>query len=264
MQVDLNYLKHTFFYFDEPVLYTLENEKTIKIYPVSMRESEFFLNSKDILEIDKNSIPDVKIIQMSYLQFLGEVVLQNKENIQKLLNILKICLKFNDPYLFLGKDKKVILVDKEKDIIINSKDFDNIKQIILYQNIIDYDDEYVNPELKKKLDEEAYLKSRNIEIPSLERKIAIITAHTGILKSTQLDMTYRSHSLLFKEVYEESEYITLYPLMAYSGNANKVDKWIYKTKKEKFANQVVSVSNFNKQAGGNGNIQQKIINNKEE
>ena len=264
VSIDLNYLKHNFFYFDEPVEYSLENHQTIKIYPVPLRQSEYFLNSKDILEVDKNSMPDVKIIQMSYLQFLVEVLLQNDINKSKFLNILKICLKFETPLLGLDENKKIVLADRNMDVVINSKEFDDIKRIILYQNIVDYDDEYVNPELKKKLDEEAYLKSRNIEIPSLERKIAIITAHTGISKLSQLEMTYRSHSLLFQEVYEESEFNTLYPLRAFSGNADKVEKWIYKNKKEKFADQVVSVSNFNKQAGGNGNVQQKIINNKEE
>lgn len=264
MSINLDYLKRNFFYFDEPVEYTLENGQKVKIYPVSTRESEYFLSSKDILEFDKNSLPDVSIIQMSYLQFLKEILLEKEENKQKLYNILKICLHFNNPYLITKERKKVFLIDKSQNLTISSKDFDDIKRIILYQNIIDYDDEYVNPELQKKLNEEAYLKSRNIEIPSLERKIAIITAHTGIPKSLQLQMTYRSHSLLFQEVYEESEYVTLYPLRAYSGNTDKIDKWIYKRKKEKFADQVISVSNFNKQAGGNGNVQQKIINNKEE
>lgn len=264
MSVDINYLKHNFFYFDKPVDYILENKSELKIYPVSLRESEFFLSSKDILEVDKNSFPDVKIIQMSYLQFLNDILLHEEVNKQKLFNILKICLKFENPYLILGKNKKNYLIDKNQGIIINSKEFDDIKRIILYQNIVDYDDEYINPELKRKLNEELYLKNKNIDIPSLERKIAIITAHTGLSKLDQLEMTYRSHSLLFDEVYAETEYVTLYPLAAYCGKTDKVDKWIYKIKKEKFADQVVSVGNFNKQAGGDGNIQQKIINNKEE
>lgn len=260
MSVDIEYLTRAFFYFDEPVNYKLNENNLIRINPISVRNSEIFLSSINILQIDKNSLPDVKIIQMSYLQFLLEKVLIDEINKQKFLNILILCLGINNPFIFLDEYKRPIIMDKERQIIINSKQFDDIKRIILYQNIVNYDDEYVNPELKENLDETMRLKNKNIEIPSLERKIAIITAHTGLTKEYQLNMTYRSHSLLFNEVFEETEYSTLYPLAVLGGNSDKADKWIYKQKRDKFENQVVSVSNFNKQAGGNGNVSQKITN----
>ena len=260
MSVDIEYLTRAFFYFDEPVDYKLDENTSIKIKPVSVRNSEIFLSSINILQIDKNSLPDVKIIQMSYLQFLFEKQLNNAINRQKLFNILFLCLNFKNPSIVLDKNKKPLIFDKEKNILINSSQFDDIKKIILYQNIIGYDDEYINPELKKSLEESAKLKSRNIDIPTLERKIAIITAHTGISKIEQLNMTYRSHSLLFDEVHGETEYTTLYPVAAFAGKADKIDRWIYKQKKNKFEDQVVSVSSFNKQAGGDGNVGRKTIN----
>ena len=70
VSVDINILSRLYFPFDEPVPYILNKSLSIKIYPISLRNSEFFLSSKDILEIDKNSIPDPKIIQMTYLKFL--------------------------------------------------------------------------------------------------------------------------------------------------------------------------------------------------
>ena len=260
VSVDIDYLTRCFFYFDKPVNYTLKNGVKIEITPVLLTDSEFFLSSMDVLRIDKNSIPDVKIIQMSYLQFLYNTILEDKISKQKLFNILNICLKLKMPYILEGKDSKVYLVDKETGIVIDSKEFDDIKKIILYQNIIDYDDEYVNPEFQRNIDETFRLKNRNVEVPTLERKMAIITAHTGISKKEQMEMTYRSHSILFQEVYEETEYVTLFPIMAINGNADKMERWIYKTKKNKFEDQVVSVSKFNEQAGGNGQVAQKIVN----
>lgn len=260
VSIDINYLTRCFFYFDKPVIYTLKNGKKIEINPVLLTDGEYFLSSIDILKIDKNSIPDVKMIQMSYLQFLYETILKDKVSKQKLFNILNICLKLKMPYILEEKDNKVYLVDKETGIVIDSKEFDDIKRIILYQNIVDYDDEYVNPEFQKNIDEALRLKNRNVEAPTLERKMAIITAHTGISKKEQMEMTYRTHSLLFQEVYEETEYTTLYPIMAIGGNADKMEKWIYKIKKNKFEDQVVSVSKFNEQAGGNGQVTQKIVN----
>ena len=261
MPFDLDYLKRNFFYFDLPVDYSLGPNSTLKIYPVSVKDSEYFLYSKGILDIDKNSLPDVKIIQMSYLQFVFEYLMKDKENLQKLVNILFLCLHFNKPFFNFDENGKILLIDKELNVVINEKQFDDIRSIILYQNLIDYDDEYINPELKAKLDEAQYLKSRNIVAPSLERKIAIITAHTGIDKKSQLEMTYRSHTLLFQEVYEETEYTTMYPILFMFGNADKTEQWIYKKKKGKFADQTISVSDYNKQAGGLGEVSQKIVNN---
>lgn len=266
MNLDINYLTRTFFYFDKPVNYLLDKNNYIKIFPVMLEDSEIFLSSMDILTIDKNSIPDTKIIQMSYLQFLFEKQLQDRINQQKLLNILILCLKMKRPSIKLDRNNRPIIIDlNENNIVnINSKQFDEIKRIILYQNLIDYDDEYINPELKKNIEESNYLKNRNIEVPTLERKIAIITAHTGISKQEQLKMTYRSHSLLFDEVYEETEYTTLYPLAVFGGETDKIEKWIYKQKKGKFDGKVVSVSSYNKQAGGDGNVGQRIINQNKE
>ena len=69
--------------------------------------------------------------------------------------------------------------------------------------LANFNDDYINPDLKKSMNEQDELKFKNIEIPSLERKIAIISSHTGILPKEQFDMTLRSHSLLFKEVASE-------------------------------------------------------------
>lgn len=259
VSVDINYLTRTCFYFDEPVKYKLNENQFIDIYPVNLKESEYFLSSIDILKIDKNSLPDIKIIQMSYLQFLYEYQLKTAIDKQKLFNILHICLKLTSPLLIPDNNGRIVLIDEKQKVVINAKQFDDIKRIILYQNIIDYDDEYVNPEFQKNIQASAMLKNRNVEAPNLERRMAIITAHTGISKKEQMDMTYRSHSLLFQEVYEETEYTTLYPVMAFGGKADKMERWIYKTKKNKFEDQVISVSKFNEQAGGNGQVSQRII-----
>ena len=260
VSVDIDYLTRACFYFDEPVKYKLNEKQIIEIHPVFLRDSEFFLSSVNILKIDKNSIPDAKIIQMPYLQFLYEEVLKDEINKQKLFNILNICLKLSSPFIVYDNNKRPFLIDESQKIIINAKQFDEIKRIILYQNFSEYSDDYINPEFQKNIQDAQELKNRNIEAPNLERRMAIITAHTGISKKEQMEMTYRSHSILFQEVYEETEYVTLFPIMAINGNADKIERLIYKTKKNKFEDQVVSVSKFNEQAGGNGQVTQKIVN----
>ena len=252
MKIDIDFYKKAYFYFDKPVDYQIK-DKLIKIYPVAVEDSEVFLSSMNILMVDKNSSPSVEIIQMSYLEFIYKILFQDQTNIDRFVNILKYCLHINSPYIGFNENDKPYLVDKENDILIGPKDFDNIKRLILYQNLIHYDDEYINPEAKKAMDELDALRNANIELPSIERKMAIITAHCGISKQEQMNMTYRSHSLLFEEVYGEVEFETTRPIWLYAGKGNEIDHWIFKKKKDKFDGYMTTTESYAQSMGADKN-----------
>lgn len=259
MSVNISFLTQNYFYFDKPVPYRV-NHGAILINPISVISSEVFLNSFDILTIDKNVIPDPKIIQMSYLEFLCVVLFSEEENVEKFINILNLCLGVESPMIKWTEDKKPLIFDEKSKIEINHIQFEDIKQIILYQNFINYDDEYINPDLKKAMDEVDELKYKNIEPINIERKIAIITSHTGLSKKEQLEMSYRSHTALFEEVYGEVEYNALKSVATFGGKGEEV-QWIYKKKQGKFDNYVKSVESYNKDMGGNQSIKQLNIEN---
>lgn len=261
MKINIDFYKRAYFYFDKPVDYPIK-DKLIKIYPIMVEDSEVFLSSMNILMVDKNSSPSVEIIQMSYLEFIYKVLFQDQTNIDRFMNILKYCLHINSPYIGFDENNKPYLVDKENDILIGPKDFENIKRLILYQNLIRYDDEYVNPELKAMMNEIDELKNKGIDSPTIERRIAIITAHCGLSKQEQLKMTYRSHSLLFEEVYGEVEYTTLRPIALFDGNGDKIDNWIYKKKKDKFDGYVTDADKYSASMGGQYNAIQSTNTNR--
>ena len=55
-------------------------------------------------------------------------------------------MKKNKYYLtgiWYDENQKPFLKDKDTDIVIKSKDFENIRRLILYQNLVHYDDEYI-------------------------------------------------------------------------------------------------------------------------
>ena len=253
--LNLDLYRKAYFYFDLPVEYKIK-DKTLLIYPVTVKDSEIFLSSMSVIGIDKNSVDSVEIIQMSYLDFIYKVLFQEQINISKFLNILKYCLRLENEAVEVGYDvnNKPFLRDKDNEIEIKSKDFENIRRIILYQNLIHYDDEYINPEAKKAMNELDALRNANIELPSIERKMAIITAHCGISKQEQMNMTYRSHSLLFEEVYGEVEFETTRPILLYAGKGNEMDHWIYKKKKGKFDGYFQSVKQYTEKMGGDSAI----------
>lgn len=252
MSVDFNALEKEYFYFDKPVPYVLDEEHTLLITPIMVMDSEIFLSSLPIISFDKDNVPDPRIIQMSYLQFIVEVLFQKKSNIQALINLCKLCLGIDKLGLYQNEMKRYFLVDQDTGAKISQKQFDEIRRIILKQNIADYDDEYINPELKKALNETKELKNKYIDIPTIERKIAIITSHCGLPKREQLKMTYRSHNLLFQEVCGEVEYTTITPAVLFAGKKGEIKHWIFKKKKGKFDDGVISVADYNKSIGGNG------------
>ena len=256
MGVNLNIelYKKAYFYFDRPAEYQLKDKKIVCIYPIAVKDSEIFLSSMSVISIDKNSSDSVEIIQMSYLDFIYKILFQDEINIDKFSNILKYCLHINKFAIGYDDNNKPYLNDVESDIVIKYKDFENIRRIILYQNILRYDDEYVNPEIKRMMAEVDAVKNVGIDPPNIERKMAIVTAHCGISKQEQMAMTYRSHCLLFEEVYGEVEFTTVRPIMLYAGKGNEVDHWIYKKKKDKFDGYIVDTDNYAQSMGGDKNV----------
>lgn len=251
--IDLERLTREYFYFDKPVEFELRDKNKIFIYPVSLKDSEIFLSSVNILNIDKNSSPSVEIIQMSYLKFLYTLISKESNAIQQFLNILILCLKLKNPSIIWENEKNPTLYDSELEIKINHNDFEDIRRIILYQNILNFDDEYIDPDLKKSIDKFTEVKNRNIEMPNLERKMAIITTRTGISKAEQINMTYRSHCLLFEEVCAEVEFTTTRAALLFAGSKEKQEHWIYKDKKNKLDKYITYVDDYTKSMGMNEN-----------
>ena len=244
-----------YFTFDEPVPYPIKN-CVINIVPVKLKNKYNFLSSADILSIDKNSYPDVKIIQMSYLQFLCEVILNSKDEKAKELayykfySIMHLCLGIQIPKFYYNENGVNICDDSNPQIIITAKQFDDIRRIIMHQNIPNYDDSYVNPSLQRAMNDTDKLKNKGIEVPTLERQMAIITAHTGLPKKEQLDMTCRSHEMLFEEVCGEVEFTTVRPVALFSGEGKNFDHWIFKKDKNKFDGYITTVDAYAKNIGG--------------
>ena len=228
MAINFEALARQYFYFDDLVPFPLKCGKTLEIRPVFVRDSELFIASCDVIAIDKNSTSSVEIIQMSYLEFITKVLSAEEVNIAKFLNIVRICLGFTRPLWKMDERKRINLYDAEMDITITAKEFEDIRRIILYQNLLDYDDSYISPVLKNAMEETNKLKNKGYVMPNLERRIAIITAHTGLSKREQLDMSYRAHALLFREVCGEVEFTTIRPAALSAGKAKDLEHWIYK------------------------------------
>ena len=244
---------------DQPIpYYTRENQK-IELYPVLTKNSYDFINCYSILTIDKNAIGDVQIIQSSYLQFLLQVVLgkdlftkvaEYSRQYWQFVKIMELCFGLDkiEEQLVIKIDNKGKFVLEIKGVNINYKDFDNIIQIIQYQNIYDYEDERdVNPDYKKAVNEYYSLINRDKEPITLERKISIISAHNGILKKDLLEMTFYSFNSLFNAVVEQVDYMVNKNYEANGAKFKKpIEHFAYRNKKSKYADAFVNKKNIEK------------------
>lgn len=250
--LDIDFYTKKYFYWDKPCIYKKGNHE-ITIYPIKLEDSEEFLNASSVLSIDKDSLASVDIIQMSYLSFIVKVLFkQNKTCVEYLSYILKKCLDMDNPKIGMDSHNKKMIFDDDKDIFITEKEFEDVRRLILYQNILSYDDSYIDPDLKNAIMETNRLRNRDIDFPDVERRMAIITSHCGLTKEYQQNMTYRAHSKLFKEICGDVDFNTTRSIALLNGK--DLEHWIYKKKKDKYSDYIMTLEDYNKSMGGDGNV----------
>lgn len=173
--------------FDEPVSYM-----GLKIYPVRLKEYLFFSYAVDCLLIDKNSIPDAKVISMSYLDYLLSADPSYKYA-EKLGMLIAICMKEdadNIKYRMDERNKYILLVSN---IEIKSGEFEEIKKIILEQNLVEVPDFSIQKEIRDKIEEGKRLRSKTSKnkMGSFEDQLISLSVATGFSLETIYEMTYR-------------------------------------------------------------------------
>lgn len=249
---------------DKPIPYFTRKNQVIELYPVLLKDAYDFLNCYNILTIDKNTVGNIEIIQSSYLQFLLQVVLGKdlfgkveKHSVQywQFITVMRLCFKLD---IKDAEQLKITVNDKGKFLLIvkgieiNYKDFDNIIQLIQYQNIYNYEDESeLNPDFKKAVDEYYALRNKGQEPLTLERKMSIVSAHNGMLKKDLLEMTYYSFEALFNSVVQQIDYVVNKNFEAnFKANGGKlkepIEHFAYRNKKSRYANAFVNKRSIEK------------------
>lgn len=167
--------------FDDPIDY-----KGLLLYPVSIKKINKFLQSSSVLRIQKEYIPDKEIIKMSYLKFLMTNIDKEKEEYGESLTFdllalcFMICMRIEEISirLFIDEDGKTKLI--LNGVEIDENEFDYLRKLILYQNLPNYDDELMNPDLKNDLEEVDKIKNGGEETEDFEHLIANLVIGTGM------------------------------------------------------------------------------------
>lgn len=240
----------------EPIPY-----KDWLIYPIRMYNYFEWMGCYNILDIDKNSLNDIEIIKMSYLQFLLTQIQHDRSFELKLVYILNMCLGLKDDAHITwsiknGEANLLIsdtlvtksgrkIPDENSMRIITAQDFDEIKRIILYQNVIDYSDEYIDPDVKAAMDEYYELKNKDGSSITLEKQIAVVQSANGMTEETIRNMTVRGFQMLFNTIIDKVDY----PInrMAEAQGVkfdHPIEHWAFKKPKDKFSEVFTSFDSF--------------------
>ena len=137
---------------------------------------------------------------MSYLEFLFNLVNVDITYNNSLIEICRLSLGYEKIAIGIHNNKKCLLLcDEENTVkyILTSKEFDDIIKIILNQNNANYDNRYVNPEVRELMEEYYKVRYNNIRTPSLEEKKAYVVSKTGINIVQINDMPYRLFDLIY-------------------------------------------------------------------
>ena len=93
--IDIEQLTLKYFQNSEEVPYKVKKGEPLLIKPILVKDYSIYENSIGILTIDKNSIGDIEIIKMSYLNFILALIQQNEgknDFCNKFYNICELCL----------------------------------------------------------------------------------------------------------------------------------------------------------------------------
>ena len=165
----------------------------------------------NLLKIYKNEINDENVIMMSYLDYIKSICEEESTNMMFSLLITYAIKESIGNYggWTKSKGKNVYAItNQNKNVLfyINNKDFEDIKKIILYQNFYNYDDTYINPEIRKAIEKQRKIEMKGYSSPTLEKQKIFVMGKTGFNKDSLESMTYRMFSQLYKQKVNEDIY----------------------------------------------------------
>ena len=241
--------------------------KGLKIKPITVRDAEVFLDAVEVFKIEKNKIPDIAIIQMSYLEFLMGIIAVDDNCRDAFLWILETTLgmKYDESkkidgdtyapnellaqvisddsafYYINGWDLEVAIKKgrasiKLIDTTLSSSEFDTFRKIILFQNIDGYDDTEMSDDFRRVVEQYYALKFKGIHDPTLEEKMMAVIVSTSYTIDNLVNMPYRTFDKLFDCSIKKVDYMATKMLEPHLKEGASIDHWVFYPEKDKYSN----------------------------
>lgn len=199
---------------DEPV----ELFDGLVLHPVKMRDYITFNVCSSILKINKNSTNDPKVISMSYLDYIIYLMQMEerekepgKPNINEMFLECLILLVTNKDgaeirYGVDGKKKSFIEING---VVLHKKEFDKFRKFILVQNIPDYKEEYINPELEADLKKADEIRNKGKTPCDIEKQMMAVVIGSSLTLEEVKEMTIRKFFIALEMIDKKLHYTIL-------------------------------------------------------
>ena len=243
----------------------------LQIRPVLVRDFFQFNNAKDVLNIEKNKIPNIEIIQMTYLRFLLTIMIEQNGFKEDFLTILALSLgvKYDatkrnpsfepneiltqqtrkgesevwingwDVRFRFNEDKVVLCLYDDEDLVeIDDAQFDDLRKVILFQNIYKYDDTEMSDDFRRVVEEYYRLKNKDIVLPTLEDRLMAVCVSSAYKLEELYTMPLRLFDALLEYSVDKLEYQVnklIVNLAQGKVEGLHLSHWVYKTKKDKYS-----------------------------
>jgi hypothetical protein len=245
-----NTLRDFDYLFDDPITY-----KSLKFYPVPMRDFLKFQYFATCLLLEKDL--SLETIKMTYLEFLYACHNEDSPYINLMASLLMLCtqnkeLKIRPRYDKYSSKRATLEIDG---IEYTADDFDEIKNLIAEQNMLDLPDMNKQKTVRDAIREaREYQRSQSGNKPaSLEEEIVALAIYTGWELKTIYEMTIRkfimalrrSDHIFHQEIYLSAslsgmvEWKSDSPVKHWLSDLNKDDSQYFKD-----VNEVKSDINF--------------------
>lgn len=178
--------------------------------------------------------------------------LPKKEDKEKYFNKIRFCPHCGKPmrevYSIKASQDNPLKTLTVYDTEIISKKFDELRSIVCYQNMPDFSDEYIDPDLKRDLDSKAEMQRQEYSQPSLEKQLICISISTPYTVEMLKDITIRKMVLLLRNVDAKAHYFC-YKSGEMSGMvkfSSPPRHWIYANNKNDLSKEIMTLEEVNK------------------
>jgi hypothetical protein len=266
--------------FDKPIPY-----KDLLFYPILLKDCFEFYTFVDCLTIEKNDIPDAKVISMTYLEYLYYASTPENSylHLGMILRLLLMCLHMemtdediksgNIPIDFLYDTNKKPIIKikvevngKMEEKFFDSNDFDEIRKIITLQNAIELPDETMSKQLRDTIKEQQEYRQKlsGFKQADLEEQIGCVYISTGATLEELYNMPIRKFLKIQRRIDEKLHY-QIFKSASMSGFVTFKDKnfplhWMRDLNKNVLDDLIVDVEEAKQKmnAGGKvGNVKKK-------
>ena len=266
---DIKSFVEPFITYDNPVEY-----EGLKVYAIRVKDWLRFISAYDILAIDKTQISDIEIIQMSYLQYMMQLIIADDRCKDMFLTILDLCfhVRYDDAFYNNDFDKNEVLSFLDEDTgataiyingynmyffienkyrvsiyidghLINATQFNDVIKIIQFQNFYDFDDTVLSDDVRKVIEQYYAIKNKGKKMPSLDTKIISVMAKLSYTKNEIKEMDYRTFNKIFAMMLEDEDY-NISHLYKVQGADINIEHWVYKEDKPKYSEVFSSADEF--------------------